>query len=186
LRFAGGVVRPPEEIDAGPIVLRRCRPSDADALATAVAESSAHLEPWMPWAAEEAINAGAARRWAVDCGPAWEQETMFQYLMWEPDRPVVVGAAGLHRRIGPGGLDIGYWVHAGYLHRGYATAAARALTDAGLALPGIGRVEIHCDVANIRSAAVARRLGYRLAREEEHSVDAPGEAGRHLIWALER
>lgn len=45
-------------------------------------------------------------------------------------------------RIGPGGLETGYWVHQAHTRRGLATAAAAALTDAALALPGIDRVEI--------------------------------------------
>lgn len=35
----------------------------------------------------------------------------------------VVGGCGLHRRVGPGGLEIGYWVHAAWTRRGIAAAA---------------------------------------------------------------
>jgi RimJ/RimL family protein N-acetyltransferase len=44
------------------------------------------------------------------------------------------------------------------------------------------RVEIHCDEANVRSAAVPRRLGYRLDRIEDDRVSAPGDLGRSMIW----
>ena len=47
---------------------------------------------------------------------------------------------------------------------------------------GVSRVEIHCDEANVRSAAVARRLGYRLDRIEPDVVSAPGDLGRSMIW----
>ena len=53
-------------------------------------------------------------------------------------------------------------------------------------LPGVNRVEIHCDAANAGSAAVARRLGYRLDRIEEWRPEAPGESGRLMIWVRER
>ena len=52
----------------------------------------------------------------------------------------------------------------------------------GLHVLGKERVEIHCDEANVRSAAVARRLGYRLDRLEDRPITAPGEHGRHMIW----
>ena len=45
-------------------------------------------------------------------------------------------------RIGPGAIELGYWVHVDFTGRGYATACARALTQAGLALSDVARVEI--------------------------------------------
>ena len=77
-----------------------------------------------------------------------------------------LGGCGLHDRIGPDGREIGYWLVADATGRGIVTAAARALTELALAMDGVTRVEIHCDEANVRSAAVARRLGYRLDRIE--------------------
>lgn len=52
-----------------------------------------------------------------------------------------VGSCGLHRRVGPGGLEIGYWIHPAVLRRGLATEAARLLTDAAFSVPGIDRVD---------------------------------------------
>src|SRR5262249_60537312 len=66
--------------------------------------------------------------------------------------------------------------------RGFATAAAEALTSAALGLPGVRRVEIHCDEANVASAAIPRKLGYRLDRVVAHEPEAPGESGRRMIW----
>jgi RimJ/RimL family protein N-acetyltransferase len=50
----------------------------------------------------------------------------------------------------------------------------------------VRRVEIHCDEANQRSAAVPARLGYRLAEVVDHERMTPGETGRRLVWAAER
>jgi ribosomal-protein-serine acetyltransferase len=77
----------------------------------------------------------------------------------------IAGGCGLHDRIGPSGLEIGYWTHPAFLRQGVATGAARLLTDAALALPGIEHVEIHHDKANEASAGVPRRLGYRFIDE---------------------
>jgi RimJ/RimL family protein N-acetyltransferase len=62
------------------------------------------------------------------------------------------------------------------------TRAAKALTELGLGLPGVARVEIRCDAANLRSAAVPRRLGFRLDREEDGEILAPGDSGREQFW----
>jgi len=65
------------------------------------------------------------------------------------------------------------------------SAAARALTAAALALPGITSVEIRCDVANVASASVPRGLGYRLDRVVEDRITAPAEAGPLMVWITE-
>jgi RimJ/RimL family protein N-acetyltransferase len=69
--------------------------------------------------------------------------------------------------------------------RGYATACARA--QAGLALSGVVRVEVHTDEPNAISAAIPRRLGYRLDRVDEAGLpEAPAHSGRQQIWVMER
>jgi RimJ/RimL family protein N-acetyltransferase len=175
------VIHPPEVIDAGSLVLRRGTGDDAADLAAAVAESLDHLAPWMPWATAEAATVEAQRRRLAEGG--WGPDD-YPYLIMSKSGDIV-GACGLHRRIGPTGLEIGYWVSVRHTRCGYATTAAEALTRTALSLPGIERVEIHCDEANVASAGVPRRLGYRLDRIEGHSIDAPAETGRFMIWVTE-
>ncbi|MGA5816743.1 GNAT family N-acetyltransferase [Kitasatospora sp. NPDC094028] len=179
--------RPPELLRLpGGLRLRRRRSCHAAALNQALRANLEHLRPWLEWAAEapsrartvELTRAGAA---------AWEAGTDFLYLAGLDAEPGgVVGAFGLHGRVGPGALEIGYWVAERHVGRGIATTAAGALTEAALALPGIARVEIRCDQANAASAAVPRKLGYRLDRVAEADVRAPAETGRQLVWVMER
>jgi RimJ/RimL family protein N-acetyltransferase len=178
------LARPPEWIDAGQLVVRRATVADAEAISVSVLESLDHLRSWMPWATTEMATVEAqTRRLAED---AWDADTEYGYVMVTEVDPGIVGACGLHRRGGAGCVEIGYWVHVSHTGRGYATAAAKALEDAAWSLPDVERVEIHCDAGNTASAAIARRLGFRLDRTESHSIDAPGECGRHMIWVRER
>jgi hypothetical protein len=55
------------------------------------------------------------------------------------------------------------------------------LTGIALRLPGVDHVEIHCDQANAASAAVARKLGYRLDRIQDDEQDAPAKSGKRMI-----
>ena len=59
------------------------------------------------------------------------------------------------------------------------------MTPVALGLPGVTRVEIHCDEANAASAAIPRKLGYRLDRIGPHEPEAPGERGNRMIWVKE-
>ena len=47
-------------------------------------------------------------------------------------------------------------------------------------------MEIHCDAANSASAAIPRKLGYRLDRIEQRRPEAPGESGQLMIWVHDR
>ena len=47
-------------------------------------------------------------------------------------------------------------------------------------------VEIHCDEANVRSAAVPRRLGYTLAELRDKPPATPAERGREMVWIRRR
>src|SRR5262249_35481485 len=98
----------------------------------------------------------------------------------------LVGTIGLHRRTAEDVIEIGYWIAVGQTRRGYGTAAARVATSVAAALPGIRQVEIHCDEANVASAAIPRKLGYRLDRTQPHAPEAPGQRGRRMIWIWDR
>ncbi|WP_280715652.1 GNAT family N-acetyltransferase [Kitasatospora sp. MAP5-34] len=178
--------RPPEVIALpGGVSLRRRAVGDAPALNAAVNSCLEHLRPWMPWAKVESTLGHTEQM--VEAGVAsWDAGTDFMYLVTLDAVPgSVIGAFGLHSRAGEGTLEIGYWVHADHTGRGIATASADALTAAALALPGIERVEIHCDEANHPSSAVPRKLGYRLDRVIDAPVTAPAETGRKEIWIAE-
>ena len=72
---------------------------------------------------------------------AASEETM-GFGLFEADGELV-GGFGLHRRRGPGILEIGYWVRSDRTGRGYATGAARALTQAAFdGFPDVDRLEI--------------------------------------------
>jgi RimJ/RimL family protein N-acetyltransferase len=173
--------RPPEVIrlpDLG-VVLRRHRIEDLDALHAAIEESRDHLRPFMFWADQSRADTAAFLDAATR---GWDAGQEFGYLIVDGADGTILGGGGLHRRGPPETLEIGYWRRAGAGGRGIVTALASALTTAGLALPGIERIEIHCDIANAASGAVPRRLGFAMAGIIDTPVRAPAETGRHAVW----
>jgi RimJ/RimL family protein N-acetyltransferase len=176
-------VVPPTQLKLGDdLLLRLLRISDARAVARSVRESLEHLRPWMPWADPESTRESFQRqrlrgaRHKAAIGDEW------QYGLFPVDESAVIGTFGLMARKWPATIEIGYWVHVDWIGRGYATRAGRALTNAALTLDGITTVYIRCDEANIRSAAVPRRLGFTLVRTETREPQAPAESGQLMTW----
>jgi ribosomal-protein-serine acetyltransferase len=177
--------RPPEVLRHGQVVLRRWRQDDAAALLAAVLESLAHLRPWMAWA--DGYDTDSAVGYLRGCGEQWASGDAFGYAIIVGDQ--IVGSAGLHSRVGEDGLEIGYWVHSNWTGRGIATDAAAALTAAAFALPGIQRVQIYHDAANVASGRVPAKLGYARLGERpsrELGPSAPGETGTDVVWQRTR
>jgi RimJ/RimL family protein N-acetyltransferase len=185
-RRPGTAGTPPEEVTSGSLLLRRVRAADAAAIAGAVLASLEHLRPWMPWASPEAADPKTQLARVAEADELWESGTDFIYSIVLAAGGTLVGEIGLHSRPGDGGIEIGYWIDVRHSGRGLGTEAAGALTPVALALPGVTQAEIHCDQANQASAAIPRKLGYRLDRIDDHEPEAPGECGHRMIWVMER
>lgn len=174
--------RPADVVDAGPVLLRRWRPEDLDAACAAVLGSLEHLRPWMPWAVDFS-RAGQAEFLAA-CDRDWESGTAFNYAMLIGGQ--IAGSTGLMARIGPGGLEIGYWVGQEYTRRGLATAAACALVRQAFALPGVDRVQIIHDELNGPSAGVPRKLGFAKVDRRPLQEKPLGGTGLGVVWEITR
>ncbi len=174
--------RPPEVLRGREIVLRRWSDGDAGELVDAVNDTLDELRPWMPWAQQPATPEGIA---AVirEGHEAWESRREFSYTVREAGAwGTLIGCCGLHDRVGTGALEIGYWVRTGHGGRGVATEAAGLLTRSALGLGGVGRVEIHCDPANARSASIPPKLGFVLDRVEHRPPETAEQSDRQMVW----
>ena len=174
--------RPPEVIDAGPAILRRWLVADLEASCEAAFASLDHLRPWMPWAVD--FSRASQAEFLAGSERDWQSGAAFNYAVLVDG--AIAGSAGLMARIGPGGLEIGYWVHPAYTRRGLATAASAALTDQAFALPGIDHVQIVHDELNAPSGGVPRKLGF--TEIERRPLDHKPLAGTGIgvVWEVTR
>jgi RimJ/RimL family protein N-acetyltransferase len=142
------------------LMLRPYAPDDADVVKEAVDASLEHLRTFMDWAWAAPEPVGVIRKRLRAFRDAFRHGDDWIYGLFERDGSAMVGGAGLHRRVGPEALEIGYWIRASRVRQGLATEAAAALTRLAFEWCGALRVEIHVDPANTASLAVAERLGY--------------------------
>ncbi|MHC4709408.1 MAG: GNAT family N-acetyltransferase [Planctomycetota bacterium] len=167
------------------LVVRCWSPADALLLQSALADSLEHLRPWMPWVAQEPEPLSRKIRRLRRFRARFDAGRDFVWGLFDCDEKRCLGGIGLHRRIGAGAGEIGYWVHADHTGRGLGTEAAAAVTRVGFQFERLRRVEIQCEPDNAPSAAIPRKLGY------VHQVTVPGRVNTSkgsprdtMFWVL--
>jgi RimJ/RimL family protein N-acetyltransferase len=173
--------KPPSRIVTERLVIRRWEETDAELAREAIASSLDHLRPWMPWAMDEPKSLEETVTRIRNDQERFASGSDFTFAILDAGESRILGACGLHRRIGEGGLEIGYWIRADEINQGLATEASRALTSTALLLPGIDRVQIHCDPENVASARVPEKLGFRMIERRRADKETSSGAPRDTL-----
>jgi len=167
-------------------LLQRCwSPADAPRLRESLDASDAHLRPWIPFMKDEPQSLEATVQRLRDHRARFDQDELYRYGVFTPDEETLVGETLLIPRVGPGALEIGYWIDVRQAGNGFATEVAAALVRVAFAVHGVERVEIHCAPENGASAAVPQRLGFRHeATLRRRMRDTTGTPRDLMIWSL--
>jgi RimJ/RimL family protein N-acetyltransferase len=168
----------PYRIETDRLVIRCYDPRDAPLLKDAVDSSIEHLRPFMAWVddAPQPLEEHLAliKRFRV----AFDSAEAFVYGIFDRDEREQLGGTGLHPRIGPGGLEIGYFVRASATRRGIATETSAALTRVAFEVCEADRLEIRIDPTNTASLGVPHKLGF--PKEAMLRRRLPARAGEPL------
>lgn len=175
---------PAYRIETERLVVRCYHPSDAQMLADSVAESLEHLKPWMPWVhLEPEILEEKVERLKRFRG-LFDLQRDYVYGIFNKDETRQLGGTGLHTRLSDSELEIGYWIHKDFVKQGLTTESTAALIKVAFEIIHIHRIEIHCDPANIASAAIPRKLGFThegTLRAKTSFLDRWSDS---MIWGL--
>ncbi|MBY0206696.1 GNAT family N-acetyltransferase [Paenibacillus cucumis Kampfer et al. 2016] len=123
-------------------------------------ESVEELRPWLPFA--ENIP-------TLEDSEASVRKARLQFLersdlmlhLRDKATDEFVGSSGLHRMDwNARSFEIGYWVRTSRSGEGLVTEAVRGIEQFAIVHLQANRLEIRCDARNVRSASVAKRLGY--------------------------
>ncbi|HKD95521.1 MAG TPA: GNAT family N-acetyltransferase [Gaiellaceae bacterium] len=150
----------PYRIETERLVIRCYEPADAALLSDALNSSIEHLKTFMPWA--DALPQSIEDSYAL-CRrfrAAFDSDEQYVCGFFDSSESQLLGGGGLHPRIGPGGLEIGYWIRASATRQGIATESSAALTRVGFEVCGADRIEIRIDPDNEASFGVPRKLGF--------------------------
>jgi RimJ/RimL family protein N-acetyltransferase len=168
----------PYRIETERLVIRCYEPRDAPLLKDAVDSSLEHLRPWMPWVEHEPQTLEEKTELLRTFRSLFDAGEDFVYAIFSGDETEQLGGSGLHPRLGPGGLEIGYFVRASATRQGIVTESTAALTRVGFEVCGADRIEIRIEPGNEASFGVPRKLGF--VEEATLRRRLPGRAGGPL------
>jgi RimJ/RimL family protein N-acetyltransferase len=178
------ITSPAYRIETKRLVIRCWDIKDAALLQQSAAESKEHLLPFMPWAADEPQSIEQKVELMRRFRGKFDQNEDFVYGIFDPSESHALGGTGLHTRLSGNALEIGYWIHKDYINKGLVTESTAALTKVAFELYRVDRMEIHCSVENLASAAVPRKLGYIHEATRRRLSFAYGRETDSMIWSL--
>lgn len=175
----------PERIETERLILRPYQPGDAQQVIEALLESTAELDPWFTWHSRFATVDDALDLCLRRQADFMKREDL-TYALFDRVSGRFIGATGLHRpnwraRV----FEVGYFQRTSAVGNGYMTEAVIAITKMALETLRANRVELWCDAANLRSAAVAERAGFTLeGRLRNHDLNNAGEPSDELVFSI--
>jgi RimJ/RimL family protein N-acetyltransferase len=159
-------------------VIRCWEPGDAPLLKEALDSSLEHLRPFMEWAHDEPQPVEKKAELLRSFRALYDTGESFVMGIFDRSEQQVLGGSGLHARVGPGGLEIGYWIRASATRQGIASETSAVLTRVGLEICEADRIEIRIEPRNEASMGIPRKLGF--AEEATLRRRLPGRAGGPL------
>ena len=172
-------------VETDRLLLRCWSPEDALALRTVLDESDQHLRPWIPFMKDEPRTLEQTVEWLRLHRANFDTDQMYRYGVFNRRDNKLLGENMLLSRVGPGGLEVGYWTHVNSGGHGYATEASCAMIRVAFEVAAVERVEIHCAPENAASAAIPKKLGFRHeATLKDRAPDTEGGIHDLMIWTL--
>lgn len=160
-------------------------PSFAPKIKQAIDSSLESLREWMSWSDAHPMSIEGVIDLYRNFRALFDRGEQYPFLILDRAGVEFLGGAGLHPRIGPGGLEIGYWVRADRRKEGIATEASAALTRICFEIFAMDRVEIRVAVGNDASNAVPAKLGFTHEATLKRRIPLRGERiDDACIWTM--
>ncbi|MFT9847028.1 GNAT family N-acetyltransferase [Aneurinibacillus sp. REN35] len=164
----------PTEFYTERLLIRMPKPGDGKAVYEAIQASIDDLTPWMIFLQQKPSEQDVEANIRESHANFLKREEL-RLLVFRKDTGEFIASSGLHRiNWNIPKFEIGYWIDSRYSGQGYMTEAVEGITAFAFDTLHARRVEIRCDAPNVKSRAIAERLGFTLEgilRNEALSVD---------------
>ncbi len=167
------------------VTLRAPQGSDHAEWAGLRESSRAFLVPWEPTWPPDDLTRGAFRRRLKRYAEDARSDLAYAFLIFRSDDNALVGGltlANIRRGVAQAG-NIGYWVGAPFVRKGYMTAAMRALIPFCFGSLRLHRLEAACIPANTASTRLLEKTGFQREGYARSYLCINGVWQDHLLYA---
>lgn len=172
-------------VETGRLLLRCWNPGDAPLLRAAIDVNDVHLRPHIPFMKDEPRTLQQTAHWLRGHRAAFDMDKMYRFAVFDAGGQTLLGENMLIDRVGPGGLEIGYWTHREAVGKGIATETSCVMIRLAFETINVERVEIMCAPENSASATIPAKLGFThegtLKSRGRDSEDKPCDL---MVWSL--
>ncbi len=161
----------PTEIRTTRLLLRPWRAQDAEQLAPILVRDVPHLAPWIPARVAEPATVEELEKRMTAFASDFDAARNFRFALLSAESQELLGEIDLFPRDASGRVplaqsdraEVGYWLRSDRTGDGLATEAVQTVIAVAARLGRFSHIEIRCDVANVRSAALPARIGFQLS-----------------------
>jgi ribosomal-protein-serine acetyltransferase len=164
--------------------LRPLEPWQAEEYLAHMDRARALVDPWIPWAAKSK-DLESARATLQDYATKQATDTGRIFGIWLGGT-LVGGCLFVQFDALSGNCEVGVWTEPAGEGRGLVTAAVRVLLDYALVERDLQRAQWHNSTRNVRSRAVAERVGMTLEGVLRSRFPHNGERQDSEIWSILR
>ena len=156
----------------------------AEEITRFVRENLDRLKPWMPWATDDYSIDSARDFISENLKRLAESGSFALNLVWNGK---IVGSVGFHNLdLNNKSAHIGYWLAKEAQGKGFMTRCCRVLINYLFDDLKLNRIQINCNVENLKSRAIPERLGFELEGIHRQVEFFDNRFGDWAIYAMLR
>jgi ribosomal-protein-alanine N-acetyltransferase len=143
------------------------------------------LAPWEPTWPTDDLTRGAFRRRLKRYAEDLRTDQAYPFFIFRTGDDVLVGGltlANIRRGVAQAG-SLGYWIGAPFAHKGYMTAAVRALIPFGFGAIRLHRLEAACIPTNTASMRLLEKTGFQREGYARQYLCINGSWQDHVLYA---
>lgn len=143
------------------------------------------LTPWEPTWPSDDLTRGAFRRRLKRYAEDQRSDIAYAFLIFRSDDDALIGGltlANIRRGVAQAG-SIGYWIGQPFAHKGYMTAAVRALIPFCFGTLRLHRLEAACIPTNSASIGLLEKTGFQREGYARGYLCINGTWQDHLLFA---
>ena len=159
-----------DKIITNRLVIRSYTKMDARLFKEAIDSSLKELTPWMPWAKYDPESIENKEILLETFDKQFKKGEDYNFGIFDINEEYLIGSTGLHPRIDGNAMEIGYWLNTLHYNKGYAVEAVKSLLFVGFKFLKLERIEIHCDILNVKSRKIPVKLDFLVFSQTNREI----------------